>query len=276
MTFEANDLQRPASAGDSAPQALTSLVPNILVVDDEPAVRSQLARLYEQSGYTVEAAQSAEQALAQLAQGRIDFVITDIKLPGMSGAELIALMQESYPDIPVIAVTGYLDIDTAVRVLKCGAVDFVVKPFDLIAVRDATAAALERTRVYMEIRHLRGALKNGAEFGNMLSKTPEMHRLFETIRMVATTTMAVLIEGENGTGKELLASAVHYHSGRRDGPFVTVNCAGLPDPVLEHELFGEESGGSVSAQPGKSSWLTAAHCSWKKWRTCRSLFRGSY
>jgi DNA-binding NtrC family response regulator len=251
VTFEANDLQRAASAGDSAPQALTSLVPNILVVDDEPAVRSQLARLYEQSGYTVEVAQSAEQALAQLAQGRIDFVITDIKLPGMSGAELIALMQESYPDIPVIAITGYLDIDTAVRVLKCGAVDFVVKPFDLIAVRDATAAALERTRVYMEIRHLRGALKNGAEFGNMLSKTPEMHRLFETIRMVATTTMAVLIEGENGTGKELLASAVHYHSGRRDGPFVTVNCAGLPDPVLEHELFGEESGGSVSAQPGK-------------------------
>lgn len=252
VTLEANDLQPVPAAGDSSTQALTSLVPNILVVDDETAVRSQLTRLYEQSGYKVEVAQSAEEALAQLARGRIDFVITDIKLPGMSGADLIALMQESYPDIPVIAITGYLDIDTAVRVLKCGAVDFVVKPFDLIAVRDATAAALERTRVYMEIRHLRGALKNGADFGNMLSKTPEMHRLFETIRMVATTTMAVLIEGENGTGKEVLASAVHYHSARRDGPFVTANCAGLPDPVLEHELFGQESGGtSGSAQSGK-------------------------
>ncbi|MGH7796436.1 MAG: sigma-54-dependent transcriptional regulator [Candidatus Binatia bacterium] len=233
------------------PEPLNSLVPNVLVIDDDAVVREQLARLYEQSGYKVEALTSAEAALAQLAQGRIDFVITDIKLPGMSGAELIALMQESYPDIPVIAITGYLDIETAVKVLKCGAVDFVVKPFDLTAVRNATVAALERSRVYMEIRHLRRALKNGAEFGNMLSKTPEMHRLFETIRMVASTDMAVVIEGESGTGKELLASAVHYHSARREGPFVTFNCAGLPDSLIEHELFGHEKDGGVTAHPGK-------------------------
>jgi DNA-binding NtrC family response regulator len=239
--------------GVAAPEPLQSLTPNILVIDDEPAVRHQLSRLFEHSGYSVETAGSAEQALTQLAQGRIDFVITDIKLPGMTGAELIALMQESYPDIPVIAITGYLDIDMAVRVLKCGAVDFVVKPFDLTAVRDATAAGLERTRVYMEIRHLRRALKNGAEFGNMLSKTPEMHRLFETIRMVASTDMAVVIEGETGTGKDLLASAVHYHSARREGPFVTISCAGVPDALLEQELFGHENGGGQGgrAQPGK-------------------------
>ncbi|MGH7855063.1 MAG: sigma-54-dependent transcriptional regulator [Candidatus Binatia bacterium] len=236
----------------AGPETLHSLIPNILVIDDEPAVRSQLSRLYEQCGYRVEAVDSAEKALQQLAQSGIDFVITDIKLPGMSGAELIATMQESYPDVPVIAITGYLDIDTAVKVLKCGAVDFVVKPFDLTAVRDATATALERTRVYMEIRHLRRALKNGGEFGNMLSKTPEMHRLFETIRMVASTDMAVVIEGETGTGKDLLASAVHYHSARRDGPFLTVNCAGLPDSLLEHELFGyENSGGNATPQSGK-------------------------
>ena len=239
------------SDSDPPPEVLPSLVPNILVIDDEPAVRDQLTRLYEHSGYKVETAESGERALTQLAEGRIDFVITDIRLPGMSGANLIALMQESYPDIPVIAITGYLDIETAVKVLKCGAVDFVVKPFDMTAVRDATAAALERTRVYMEIRHLRRELKNGADFGNMLSKTPEMHRLFETIRMVASTDMTVLIEGENGTGKDLLASAVHYHSARRDGPFVTVNCAGLPDSTLEHELFGHDHGGYNSAQPGK-------------------------
>ena len=233
-------------------EPLQSLIPNILVIDDEPAVRSQLSRLYEQSGYSVETVSSAEDGLQQLAQGRIDFVITDIKLPGMSGAELIAAMQEGYPDVPVIAITAYLDIDTAVKVLKCGAVDFVVKPFDLIAVRDATAAALERARVFMEIRHLRRALKNGAEFGNMLSKTPEMHRLFETIRMVASTDMAVVIEGESGTGKELLASAVHYHSARRQRPFVTIDCAGLPDSLIEHELFGHENGGyGGTPQPGK-------------------------
>ena len=129
-------------------------------------------------------------------------------------------------------------------------VDFVVKPFDLTAVRDATITALDRTRVYMEIRHLRRELKNGGEFGNMLSKTPEMHRLFETIRMVASTDLAVVIEGESGTGKDLLASAVHYHSARRDRPFLTMNCAGLPDSLIEQELFGHENSGAP-AQPGK-------------------------
>ena len=102
-------------------EPLHSLIPNILVIDDEPVVRSQLSRLYEQTGYRVQTAGSAEEALRPLEQGGVDFVITDIKLPGMSGTELIAAMQESYPDVPVIAITGYLDIDAAVRVLKCGA-----------------------------------------------------------------------------------------------------------------------------------------------------------
>lgn len=185
---------RRADAGGAEFEPSNSLIPNILVVDDDPLVRGQLSRLYEESGYIVEAVGCAEDALAQLAQGRTDFVITDIKLPGIGRAELIANMQESHPDVPVIAITGYLDIDTAVKVLKCGAVDFVVKPFDLAAVLETTRAALEKTRVYMEIRHLRRTLTNGAEFGNMLSKTPEMHRLFETIRMVASTDMAVVIE----------------------------------------------------------------------------------
>jgi DNA-binding NtrC family response regulator len=252
MTLSLAPGNKSANGATAAPETLPTLIPNVLVIDDDEAVRGQLQRLYEQSGYSVASAGSAEEGLRLLAQGGIDFVITDIKLPGMSGAELIAAMQESYPDVPVIAITGYLDIDTAVQVLKCGAADFVVKPFDLIAVRDATATALERTRVYMEIRHLRRALKNGADFGNMLSKTPEMHRLFETIRMVACTDMAVVIEGESGTGKELLASAVHYHSARREKPFVTIDCAGLPDSLLEREMFGHENGGyGLPAQPGK-------------------------
>ena len=239
-----------SGASDAAPAPEQSLRAHILVIDDDPMVRSQLSRLFEQSGYSAEAVDCAEAALTQLREGNIDFVITAIKLPGMSGAELIALMQESYPDVPVIAITGYLDIDTAVRVLKCGAMDFVVKPFDLTAVRDATAAALERTRVYMEIRHLRRALRNGADFGSLLSTTPEMHRIFQTIRLVAPTDMAMLIEGENGTGKELLARVVHYHSARGDGPFVGVNCAGLPESWLEQELFGGENGG-FGARKGK-------------------------
>ena len=235
---------------DSAPPAFP-LTPHVLVIDDDETIRSQLQRLYDQSGYSVAGAGSAEDGLRVLGQGGIDFVITDIKLPGMSGVELIAAMQEQYPDVPVIAMTGYLNIDVAVQVLKCGAVDFVVKPFDLIGVRDATAAALERTRVYLEIRHLRRALKNGGDFGNMLSKTPEMHRLFETIRMVAGTDMTVVIEGESGTGKELLASAVHYHSARRERPFVAIHCAGLPDSLLEREIFGQDAAYGGAAHAGK-------------------------
>src|ERR671913_802673 len=239
--------------------AANSLIPNVLVVDDDPTIRSQLVRLYSHSGYTVVPVSSAEDALTQLAEGNIDFVITDIKLPGLSGIDLIAHMQESFPDVPVIAITGFKDIDTAINVLKHGAADFVVKPFDLGAVQESTRVALEKTRVYMEIRHLRRGLKNGSEFGGMLSKTAEMHRMFEIIRMVAPTDMTVSIEGETGTGKELVASAVHYHSGRRDKPFVTINCAGFPESLLESELFGYERGAFTGAVQAKAGKIELAH-----------------
>ena len=169
-----------------------------------------------------------EEALARLAEGTIDVVVTDIKLPGLSGFDLVASMQQNFPDIPVIAISGYSDIDTAINVLKHGAADFIAKPFELAALQESTRVALEKTRVYREIRHLRHGLNNGAEFGGMLSKTREMDRLFEIIRMVAPTEMTVAIEGETGTGKELVASAVHYHSNRGKKPFVTINCAGFP------------------------------------------------
>jgi DNA-binding NtrC family response regulator len=249
-------------AGNSPVQpssAVSSLIPNVLVVDDDATIRSQLVRLYSHSGYTVVPVSSAEEALTQLAQGNIDFVITDIKLPGLSGIDLIANMQENFPDVPVIAITGFKDIDTAVNVLKHGAADFVVKPFDLGTVQESTRVALEKTRVYMEIRHLRRGLKNGSEFGGMLSKTAEMHRMFEIIRMVAPTEMTVSIEGETGTGKELVASAVHYHSGRRDKPFVTINCAGFPESLLESELFGYERGAFTGAVQAKAGKIELAH-----------------
>jgi DNA-binding NtrC family response regulator len=236
-----------------------SATPTILVVDDDAVIRSQLVRLYTHNGYTVVAVSSAEEALSHLAEGKIDFVITDIKLPGLDGVRLIANMQENFPDVPVIAITGYSDIETAINVLKHGACDFVVKPFDLGSVQESTRAALEKTRVYMEIRHLRRYLENGSEFGGMLSKTPEMHRLFEIIRMVAPTEMTVAIEGETGTGKELVASAVHYHSNRGKKPFVTINCVGFPETLLESELFGYEKGAFTGADHAKAGKIELAH-----------------
>jgi DNA-binding NtrC family response regulator len=251
------------SATTNSPVQLSSasspLIPNVLVVDDDETIRGQLVRLYTHTGYTVVPVASAEDALTELGKGNIDFVISDIKLPGLSGIDLITNMQENFPDVPVIAITGFKDIDTAVNVLKHGAVDFVVKPFDLGAVQESTRLALDKTRVYMEIRHLRRGLKNGSEFGGMLSKTAEMHRMFEIIRMVAPTVMTVSIEGETGTGKELVASAVHYHSGRRDKPFVTINCAGFPESLLESELFGYERGAFTGAVQSKAGKIELAH-----------------
>jgi DNA-binding NtrC family response regulator len=234
-------------------------IPNVLVVDDDPIVRRQLERLYAQCGYSAIAVASAEDALRRLEHEDIDFVITDIKLPGMDGARLISNIHHKYPGLPVIAITGYPDIQTAVDVLKLGACDFVMKPFDLAAVLESTRAALAKAKSYTEIRHLRRLLKDRFEFSGILSQAPEMHRVFEITHMAAQTDMTVLIEGETGTGKELVANAIHLHSERRRGPFVAINCAGIPESLLESELFGYDKGAFTGANESKQGKIAMAH-----------------
>src|SRR5437870_3303846 len=268
----ANTIKTQASTGSSVDEYATDKngrgpfkksmdlrTPNLLVIDDDATVREQLERLYTQSGYSVVTVSSTEEGIARLAEEDIDFAITDIKLPGMDGVQLISYIHQNLPDVTVIAITGYSDIETAVNVLKLGASDFMVKPFDLGTVQESTRAALEKSNVYMEIRHLRRWLKDGSIFGGMLSKTPEMHRVFEIIRMVAPTDMTVLVQGETGTGKELVASAIHYQSQRRDGPFVTINCAGFPESLLENELFGQDKGAVTGADHPKPGKIELAH-----------------
>jgi DNA-binding NtrC family response regulator len=236
---------------DSLPVQLT---PHILVVDDDTLICEQFARLYTLSGYTADVAPSAEKALERLEAGDIDLLVTDIRMPGLSGVELTQRVQQRWPDVPVIVITGDADVETAVEVLKLGASDYIVKPSTSAAIQESTRAVLEKARVFTEIRHLRRALQNRYEFGGMLSKTAEMHRVFEIIRMVAATDVTVLIEGETGTGKELVAQAIHHQSARHNGPFVAINCAGFPETLLESELFGYERGaftGADQARPGK-------------------------
>lgn len=245
---EASPLVSPATVSSN------SLIPHILIVDDESTIRHLLRTFYDRSGYTASSVASGEEALAKLAQGNTDLVITDIQLPGMSGTELVATMKENFPDVPVMAITGYSDIDIAINVLKNGACDFIIKPFNLDSLQESTHIALEKTLIDMEMRHLRRSLKEGYEFRGMLSKTPEMHHIFDIVRAVAPTEMTVSIEGETGTGKELLAHAVHSHSSRRNKPFITINCAGFPESLLESELFGYEKGaftGAVQSKAGK-------------------------
>lgn len=250
-----NDL--PSASAVMIPS--NSLIPHILIVEDDPVLGGLLARFYERSGYTAVSVGSGEEALALLEHKNIDFCITDINLPGMNGTELVANIKENFHDVPVMAITGYSDIDIAINVLKNGACDFVIKPFDLATLQESTRIALEKTHIDMEMRHLRRSLKEGYEFRGMLSKTPEMHRIFEIIRAVAPTEMTVSIEGETGTGKELLANAVHSHSGRRNKPFVTINCAGFPESLLESELFGYEKGAFTGAVQSKSGKIELAH-----------------
>jgi DNA-binding NtrC family response regulator len=233
-------------------------IPNLLVVDDDPVICELLERLYLQSGYSVVTATTAEEGLRRLAGEDVDFVITDIKLPGMDGVQFISCIHQSHPDLPVIAITGYADIQIAVDVLKLGASDFVTKPFDSAAVLESTRAALESTKVSMEVRHLRRWLKERFQFAEMISQTPEMHHVFELIRIAAPTDMTVLIHGETGTGKELVANAIHFHSGRRRGPFVAINCAGFPENLLESELFGYEKGAFTGADEGKQGKIALA------------------
>src|SRR3972149_1985623 len=238
---------------------MDQLTAQILVVDDEEIICQQLQRLYSYSGYAVQIADSAEAALQRLEKKDIDLVVTDVRLPGMSGVDLTREIKRHYSDVPVIVMTGHAAIDCAVEVLKNGASDFIVKPFNAEAIQESTRAALEKARVFIEIRNLRRDLKGGGEFGGMLSRTAEMHRVFEIIRMVAPTDMTVLVEGETGTGKELVANAIHYHSPRRGGPFATINCAGFPESLLESELFGYEQGAFTGAERTRAGKIELAH-----------------
>jgi DNA-binding NtrC family response regulator len=228
--------------------------PHILVVDDDELACQQLMGVYVHDGYEVTVAHSAEDALPRLSELDIDLTVIDIRLPGMSGVELVKQIRVNYPDVPVIVITGQGDLKTAIDVLKLGASDYFAKPVSLGAIRESTQLVLQKSQIFTEIRHLRRSLKEFYNFGGMLSKTPAMHEVFETIRTVADTDMTVMVEGETGTGKELVARTIHHYSSRRMKPFIAINCAGFVETLLESELFGYEKGaftGADQARPGK-------------------------
>ena len=234
--------------------SLTQATPHILVVDDDEIICQHLKRVYRHNNYKVTVAHSAEEALSRLAKLDIDFAVIDFRLPGMSGIELVKRIRVNYPDVPVIMITGHGDMQTAIDVLKLGASDYFQKPFSLAAIEESTQRVLQKAQVLIEIRHLRRSLKEFCKFGGMLSKSPVMHEMFETVRTVAGTDMTVIVEAETGTGKELVARTIHHLSSRRMRPFIAINCAGFVESLLESELFGYQKGaftGADQARPGK-------------------------
>jgi DNA-binding NtrC family response regulator len=248
----------PESAGPQESLA-APLAPHILVVDDDPLICQQLQQLFMHEGYRVKVESVAEQALQLLQDENIDLVVTDIRLPGMDGIELTKRVVERWSDVPIIVMTGYADIDNAVEALKSGASDYIVKPFGMAAIQESARVVLEKTSFFAEIRQVRRELKDNYVFGRMVSRSPEMHRVFDTIRTVAPTDSTVVLEGETGTGKELMARTIHHQSFRRSGPFITINCGGFPETLLESELFGYERGAFTGAEQTRPGKVELAH-----------------
>jgi DNA-binding NtrC family response regulator len=228
--------------------------PNILIVDDEKNTREGLKRGLEHNKYAMFLAEDAKSALEILSSEKIDIMLTDLKMPGMDGIELMHKAKEIIPDVITVILTAYGSVEAAVSAMKQGAYDFVTKPINLDEVDILVKRALSARRIEKENIVLRQQLEKKYGFDQIIGNAPQMKQIFETIKQVAPTKATVLITGESGTGKELIANAIHLHSLRKDSAFVDVHCAALAETLLESELFGHEKGaftGAIQLKPGR-------------------------
>lgn len=228
--------------------------PTILIVDDEKNTREGLKRGIQHNRYNLLLAEDAKEALEIFSTEKIDLMLTDLKMPGMDGIELMHKVKEISPNTLTIVLTAYGSIEAAVSAMKQGAYDFVTKPINLDEIDILIRRALSSRKIEQENVSLRQQLDKRYGFEQIIGNAPQMKQIFEMIKQVAPTKATVLITGESGTGKELIASAIHTHSLRKDAPFIDVHCAALAETLLESELFGHERGaftGAVQLKPGR-------------------------
>jgi DNA-binding NtrC family response regulator len=219
----------------------------VLLVDDEQGVRTSLKMVLEPS-YEVICAGEAEEALDLFRKECPNLVLLDVILPGMDGMAILQTIREEDPDIPVIMLTATKTVKTAVDAMKLGAADYITKPFEVEELRLIVAKTLQAGDLQREVRYLRAQVSNRYGFHNLVGKSRAMQEIYSKIEQVADSRTTVLITGESGTGKELVARALHFNSGRRDRPFIALNCAALPETLIESELFGHEKGAFTDAQ----------------------------
>jgi DNA-binding NtrC family response regulator len=226
----------------------------ILIVDDEVEMRDLLAKVLERNGYQVATAGDGESALGLLEREPVDLAIFDVVMPGLTGMEALRAVKELNPLIVVLIMTAFGSIDQAVQAVKEGAYDYVSKPFKIEEMLLTVEKALEERRLRHEVRALRQEVRTRYHFENILGKSRAMQEVFGLIEQVAPSRSTVMVYGKSGTGKELVAKAIHYNSPRASKPFVAVNCAAIPSELLESELFGHEKGsftGAIATKVGK-------------------------
>ncbi len=231
---------------------------NILIIDDEKSLLDLLSVVFKKEGYGITTALSAPKAFEILENDDIDIVITDIKMPETNGMDVLDYLRTNKPDIPVIMITAYGSINQAVEALKAGALDYVVKPFDVEELKIIVSRGLAERRLKLENILLKKDLKERYSFENMIGKSRTMQEIYSLIEKVSDTDSTVLVTGESGTGKEMAARAIHYQSGRRDQSFVSINCAALPESLLESELFGHMKGSFTGAVADKKGMFELA------------------
>lgn len=230
----------------------------ILVVDDEENLRRVTQLKLHQAGYEAMTASDGAQALELLARNPQDLVITDLKMPGMSGMELLQAIREGYPEIVVIVVTAFGTIESAVEAMKLGAFDYIIKPVNADALKLVVSRALEHHRLQEEVKSLRSAIDRKYGFENIVGQSKTLLATLENAARAALSDSTVLVRGETGTGKELLAKAIHFNSPRRERPLIVINCGAIPKELLESELFGHTKGSFTGAIVNKKGKIEMA------------------
>ena len=228
-----------------------SLPRRILIVDDDRAMREMLASLFKERGLWVEDAASADAALSRAAEQEFDVVLSDVRMPGLSGVELVGQLRRLRPATPVVLMTAFGSIDSAVDAMRSGAFDYLTKPFEPDAVILAVERALAHRALALENEQLRRAVDRSGSLGELIGKSPAMREIFALIKRIAHGRSSVLITGESGTGKEVVARAIHFHGDRSEKAFVPINCTAIPEGLLESELFGHVRGAFTGAHASK-------------------------
>jgi two-component system response regulator HydG len=231
----------------------------ILVVDDDRSMCELLQVGLARRGFEVTWHTDAALALAAMSKDDFDVLVTDLNMPGTSGLELCAWVTANRPDVPVVVITAFGSLDTAVAAIRAGAYDFITKPFEMDVLRLTLDRAVQHHRLRDEVKRLRKAVTESHGFGEILGNSPAMRRVLDLVDRAAESDTTVLITGESGTGKELVARALHQHSRRHDGPFIAVSCAAMPEALLESELFGHARGAFTDAKTSRTGLLLQAN-----------------